>query len=172
MIMRSILALLFSTNIAFSCGDFVEVPFQDSYICVSPDYYEVDGVRTPMGMDQIEILLDRYDAILPTPEMVDAIWQHADLRLSPIPMAPGPRMTSIDYYIRHDSLIDEQIGDRNFVLVAGHKKDVVQQQVDGRVSIYGWHRSDGTPIQPLNSTTHSENYFDYSHGIRLIIIPD
>lgn len=37
----------------------------------------------------------------------------------------------------------------------------------GRVAIYGWHRSNGSPIQPL-STVHGEYYADYSHGIRLV----
>jgi hypothetical protein len=37
----------------------------------------------------------------------------------------------------------------------------------GRVAIYGWHRPDGTPIQPL-STVHGARYADYSHGVRLI----
>jgi hypothetical protein len=37
----------------------------------------------------------------------------------------------------------------------------------GRVAIYGWHRSNGDPIQPL-STVHGEFYADYSHGIRLV----
>jgi hypothetical protein len=35
------------------------------------------------------------------------------------------------------------------------------------VAIYGWHRSNGDPIQPL-STVHGEYYADYSHGIRLV----
>ena len=37
----------------------------------------------------------------------------------------------------------------------------------GRVAIYGWHRPDGTPIQPL-STVHGARYADYSHGVRLV----
>jgi hypothetical protein len=35
------------------------------------------------------------------------------------------------------------------------------------VAIYGWHRRDGKPIQPL-STVHEASYADYSHGIRLV----
>jgi hypothetical protein len=57
------------------------------------------------------------------------------------------------------------------VLTAGHKKDlVITRQLwstPGRVAIYGWHRSDGKPIQSL-STVHGARYADYSHGVRLV----
>jgi hypothetical protein len=57
------------------------------------------------------------------------------------------------------------------VLLAGHKKDLVLanrlSSNRGRVAIYGWHRGNGDPIQPL-STVHGEYYADYSHGIRLV----
>ncbi len=35
------------------------------------------------------------------------------------------------------------------------------------VIIYGWHRPDGTPIQPVYDG-HVNTYVDYSHGVRLI----
>jgi len=35
------------------------------------------------------------------------------------------------------------------------------------VAIYGWHRLDGLPIQPL-TTVHVNTYVDYSHGARLV----
>ena len=64
-----------------------------------------------------------------------------------------------------------QAGGRHGVLLAGHKKDLVLANRlsanRGRVAIYGWHRGNGDPIQPL-STVHGEYYADYSHGIRLV----
>jgi len=76
-------------------------------------------------------------------------------------------MTSVEYYVNHDSILDAQIGDRTFNIVAGHKKDVIVQQREGKVTIYGWHRLDGTVWQPVSSI-HPEDYYDYSHGIRFI----
>jgi hypothetical protein len=35
------------------------------------------------------------------------------------------------------------------------------------VAIYGWHKTDGRPIQPLYAG-HVDWYVDYSHGIRLV----
>jgi hypothetical protein len=56
-------------------------------------------------------------------------------------------------------------------MVSGHKKDVVITNLladkPGRIAIYGWHRCEGAPIQPL-STVHGARYADYSHGIRLV----
>ena len=37
----------------------------------------------------------------------------------------------------------------------------------GALAIYGWHRLDGRPIQPL-SLVHEASYADYSHGIRFM----
>ena len=58
------------------------------------------------------------------------------------------------------------------LLIAGIKKDVVQTPLlltrPDRVAIYGWHKLDGKPIQPL-TTIHRNTYVDYSHGIRLIL---
>ena len=35
------------------------------------------------------------------------------------------------------------------------------------MAIYGWHKLDGKPIQPL-TIVHKETYVDYSHGVRLV----
>lgn len=146
---------------------FVEVPFYGNTIVVSSDYYMEDGVRTPLSYPDALDVVKEYGCRLPTPEEVDAIWAAADLKLKPIFMTPGPQMTSPDYFIRHSRMIDEQIDGREFNLVAGHKKDIVQQQRKGRVTIYGWHTIDGAPIQPVSSV-HGDYYYDYSHGVRLV----
>jgi hypothetical protein len=56
-------------------------------------------------------------------------------------------------------------------LVAGHKKDVVitarLAQSPGKVAIYGWHHTNGDPIQPLY-LGHTAAWVDYSHGVRLV----
>ncbi|AHM04679.1 hypothetical protein roselon_02346 [Roseibacterium elongatum DSM 19469] len=147
-------------------------------ICVTPDYLAIgsdeDHVRVPLGLPAALRVADGFDMMLPTTRMVDAIYAQADLRLSPSPMTPGPQMSSTDYFLRHDATVDGQFaraGGRGGILVAGHKKDLVianrLSRAPGRVAIYGWHRSNGNPIQPL-STVHGEYYADYSHGIRLV----
>lgn len=164
-------ALIACTSIPVSdpCDDFVQVPFKESYICVSPDYYEIDGVRTPVSGVDARRIAEENNAILPTKEMVDAIYAHADVRLRAITMPPGPQMSSRSYYVTHDRLIDEELNGRTG-LIAGHKKDIIQPQKNGRVTIYGWHGTSGNPIQPVSSV-HGQYYFDYSHGVRLVRVP-
>ncbi|MEL6953363.1 MAG: hypothetical protein AAFY68_05835 [Pseudomonadota bacterium] len=147
-------------------------------ICVMPDYLALgsdrDFVRVPLGLPAALRLAEGFDMMLPTTRMVDAIYAQADLRLSPQPMTPGSEMSSTNYFLRHDAMVDDQyarVGGRLGALVAGHKKDVVLanrlSSNPGRVAIYGWHRSRFAPIQPL-STVHGAQYADYSHGIRLV----
>ena len=58
-------------------------------------------------------------------------------------------------------------------LIAGIKKDLVisgkliHDAKPGSVAIYGWHKPDGKPIQPLY-TGHINWWVDYSQGTRLV----
>ncbi|MBF0255524.1 MAG: hypothetical protein HQL47_03480 [Gammaproteobacteria bacterium] len=146
---------------------YVKIPFKDKYIYVSSDYYKVGGVRKPLSLKEAQRVARQHGAVLPTQEMVDAIWRHADLKLKPIPLQAGPLMTQPVYYLKHNSLIERQINNRSYDLVAGHKKDIIRPQRQGRVTIYGWHRLDGVPIQPT-SNVHDDDYDDYSNCLRLV----
>lgn len=147
-------------------------------LCVTPDYLAVgddqDYVRVPLGLPAAAQVAERFGFMLPTTRIVDAIYAQADLKLAPQPMPAGPQMRSTRYFNRHNATVEGQcraaglhIGE----LIAGQKKDLVLSNVlrahPGRVAIYGWHRTNGQPIQPL-STVHDEFYADYSHGIRLV----
>lgn len=157
------------------CKDFIPVNFNNLTICVAPDYYMEEGIRTPLGYSDALHLADSLGMLLPSVEMVDAIYQQADIKLAPIPMPPTDEMTTRAYFVRHHNLIEAQLADSGFTdtdligkLIAGHKKDVIAiDRTSDRVGIYGWHLSDSTVIQPF-STVHNREYFDYSHGIRLI----
>jgi hypothetical protein len=147
-------------------------------LCVTPDYLalgsDADHTRIPLGLRAATRIGDAFNMMLPTPRIVDLIYRAADLRLSPRPMPAGPRMRSTEYLTRHNATVAAQIreaGAAPGALISGHKKDVVltTRLTDrpGRVAIYGWHRANGQPIQPL-STVHGAGYADYSHGIRLV----
>ena len=147
-------------------------------ICVTPDYLalgsDADNARIPLGLRAATRLGDAFNMLLPTPRIVDLIYRAADVRLSPRPMPAGPQMRSTDYLMQHDATVDAQrrrAGAAPGALMSGHKKDVVLTTrlaaMPGRVAIYGWHRANGQPIQPL-STVHGAGYADYSHGVRLV----
>lgn len=103
-------------------------------------------------------------------------YRAAELKLEPAPIPPSDAMTTVPVFAQHNATVRAQrtaalaahpLG----ALVAGHKKDVVltPQLADapGKVAIYGWHKLDGTAIQPL-FLGHAASWVDYSHGIRLI----
>lgn len=147
-------------------------------ICVTPDYLalgsDADYVRVPLGLSAAGQIADHFNMMLPTTRMVDAIYAQAAVRLSPQPMQAGAQMSSTPYFLRHNATVEQQrVAARGPLgaLVSGHKKDLVLTNrlasSPGRVAIYGWHRGNGRPIQPL-STVHGANYADYSHGIRLV----
>ena len=147
-------------------------------IFVMPEYLAIGSdsnfLRIPMNLHTATAIADRFNFVLPTKKMVDAIYDRSACRFTPQPLPAGPQMMSTKYYQMHNAMIETQSQTRGFslgALVSGHKKDVVLtnrlNRNPDRIAIYGWHRSPGEPIQPL-STVHGAGYADYSHGIRLI----
>jgi hypothetical protein len=147
-------------------------------LCVLPDYLAVgddeDYLLVPLGLQAALSLAAQFGFDLPTRRMVDAIHRQAALRLEPRPLPASDAMRSTAYVELHNALVRQQragSGAALDVLTAGHKKDLVLtpllEAMPGRVAIYGWHRRDGRPIQPL-SLVHGERYADYSHGVRFV----
>jgi hypothetical protein len=143
---------------------------------VLPDYLAIgsddDFVRIPMAAPTAQRAADAWGCSLPTRKLVDLIWRESAVKLAPIPMTPGPQMMSNAYFLEHQQRIEAQlVGRPRDAFVAGDKKDLVITNMlaahPGRVAIYGWHETNGRPIQPL-STVHEASYADYSHGVRLI----
>ena len=145
---------------------------------VSPDYLSVgtndDWARiniTPMAAQKIA---DSFNCFLPTRKMVDDIYKAAKLKLEPVTMYAFRDSTPTMWH--HHLIVEGQRKGRKG-LIAGIKKDVVISGIpiaigtrDGRpdrVAIYGWHKLDGKPIQPLY-TGHINWWVDYSQGIRLV----
>ncbi len=140
----------------------------------SPDYLSVgtdkDWARiciTPMVAQKIA---DSFHCFLPTRKMADNIYHAAKVKLEPVPMYAFRDSTPTMW--QHHLIIEGQRKGRKG-LIAGIKKDVVisgkisHDAKPGRVAIYGWHKPDGKPIQPLY-TGHINWWVDYSQGIRLI----
>ena len=143
---------------------------------VAPDYLAIgsddDGFLTPLSPGIAQKIADFLGCSLPTPKMVDDIYACAAVKLTPLPIPPSPAMTTVPVFVQHNERITAQRkGKPLAALVAGHKKDVVIANkvfaTAGRVAIYGWHKADGKPIQPLY-TGHTSSWVDYSHGIRLV----
>jgi hypothetical protein len=148
---------------------------------VLPDYLAIgcgeDFCRIPMGPMTAQRVADLFGASLPTRKLVDDIYRHAELQLEPVSYYPvGDANERVEQFVRHNRDIEAQLskqGGSLGQLTAGIKKDVV---ISNKISdpsrthhvvIYGWHKLDGQPIQPLTNV-HIDTYVDYSHGVRLI----
>jgi len=137
-------------------------------LCIGTDD---DFVRVPMGAPVAQRVATLFNATLITRFLSDTIWKLSDVMLSPFPMAPTSEMCSTKWFVDHNQKVELARAGR-LGLVAGHKKDVVLTNAlaaaPRKVAIYGWHQTNGRPIQSLNASSHDIEYCDYSHGIRLV----
>ena len=139
---------------------------------VTSDYLSIgtddDWARIPLTPIFSQQIADRLDCFLPTTKIVDDIHRHANLKLPPIPLVENRDKSSTMYH--HHKLIQEQYKKQKGI-ISGIKKDVVitdqLMNKPDRVAIYGWHKLNNQPIQPLY-TGHVNWYVDYSHGTRLV----
>ena len=141
---------------------------------VAPDYLCIgtndDWARIPLTPMAAQIIADSFHCFLPTRKMVNDIYQQAVVKLEPVPMYAF-RDSSVTMWQHH--LIVEGQRKLRKGLIAGIKKDVVLSDQVSRYpkpdheAIYGWHKLDGKPIQPLY-IGHINWWVDYSHGIRLV----
>jgi hypothetical protein len=133
----------------------------------------------PMMPSTAQYLADQLQCSLPTQKMVDIIYSEADVQLDPQPIAWSEENVTVPVFMDHTDLIKQQLQQKGYnrpadSIIAGHKKDIIisnkiysPDRNYERVVIYGWHRSENDPIQPVYNG-HSALYADYSHGIRLI----
>ena len=141
---------------------------------VTSDYLSVgnsyDWARIPLTPIAAQIIADSLHCFLPTRKMVDDIYKAAEVKLAPVPMYIY-RDSTVTMWQHHLIIEGQRNGKKG--LIAGIKKDVVISDLltrsakTNRVAIYGWHKLDAKPIQPLY-TGHVNWYADYSHGIRLV----
>ncbi|MCC7402274.1 MAG: hypothetical protein IT214_12405 [Chitinophagaceae bacterium] len=140
----------------------------------APDYLSVgtdkDWARVNITPKAAQLIADSFQCFLPTRKMVDDIYKAAKVKLEPVPMYAFRDSTPTMW--QHHLIIEGQRRGRRG-LIAGIQKDVVisgkisRDPRPDRVAIYGWHKPDGIPIQPLY-TGHVFWWVDYSQGIRLI----
>jgi hypothetical protein len=163
-----------SGRFADSAGISHEVEYE-----VMPDYLSVGNdtnfCRIPMNPYTAQRLATAFGASLITAKLSDHIYQKAQVKLAPFNYIPsGNANELVPKFVEHQLQIEKQrkqAGSKNGELVAGIKKDIILSEriarQPGKVVIYGWHKPDGKPIQPVYSG-HVDWYVDYSHGIRLI----
>jgi hypothetical protein len=146
----------------------------------TPDYLAIgsddDYFLVPMSPNTGQRIADALHCSLPTPKMVDEIYAAAEVKLVPSPIPPTPAMTAVPVFSNHNATFRAQRAEQLQAhplgaLVAGHQKDVVISaklvSAPGKVAIYGWHQTNGVPIQPLY-LKHIASWVDYSQCTRLV----
>jgi hypothetical protein len=147
-------------------------------VFVTSDYLAIgdddDFVRLPVVRRTAVNVGRAAGCVLPTSKIVDAIYRAATCKVTSPSHGAGPHMASTELYVSHSREIDERRGAAGCALgalTAGPKKDLVmsarEREEPGRLAIYGWFTAAGAVIQPL-SLRHSEEYVDFSHGVRLV----
>lgn len=151
-----------------------------SYYVLS-DYFAIgsndDYFYVPMTPILAQKVANLTHCTLPTKNMVDEIYANAKIKLKPQNIAPTKAMTTVPVFIAHTDSVLKQLKPlvnqhNNGELTAGNKKDIIiSNKIFGestpRVVIYGWHRAERNPIQPVYNK-HTNLWADYSHGVRLI----
>lgn len=109
---------------------------------------------------------------LPTPELVNQIWQSADLRIAPQPMThdgSDAMIGSQELRDIHENAVGEAVvsvvkrnPSRTWRLLAGTHIDVVW--LDGGMGAFGAHRLDGRPMMPPSRLRGAH----YALGLRLV----
>lgn len=168
------------------CKSFVEIEFQynghTAVVEVLPDYLAIgsddDFCRIPVTPETAQLIADELNCSLPTPLMVDKIWENAGIKIIPITHVPnGNDNEKIWMFELHNSEIEDALSNhgtdwnRETTILGGLKKDIVITNrlsgIEDKVAIYGWHKPDGSKWQPLY-TGHTNTYMDYSHGVRFV----
>jgi hypothetical protein len=147
---------------------------------VAPDYFSIgsdeDYFLTPLTPFSAQKIADAFNCTLPTRKMVNQIYSNAIVKMIPTPIPPTVAMITVPIFKQHNEIVRQQRAAflKKFplgALTAGDKKDLVISarlaESPGKVAIYGWHQTNGLPIQPLY-LGHAASWADYSHGIRLV----
>lgn len=133
------------------------------------EYYVAPVYLAPIARCDLDHVLRSWGCELPSRELVDAIWEAADLRLNPWKLTRRPmtwkNACSAEAFEDQRRRVEEQIAGREFTLLAGSHKDFAD--LGSRVDLYGWHTLDGVPIEK-GATSHNALYVDYSQGLRLV----
>ncbi len=141
-----------------SVDNLVPVVFNGEVWLVAPDYIG------PIGINEAFNLAKNNGFELPSPGLVDAIWRQADVKLVPQPRNINvPQNAAL--FADQRARIAAQLAGRDFTLLAGSYKDVVQ--VKGHPDIYGWHVEDGVEIPFLGKGDASvpKGAFKYSKPV-------
>jgi hypothetical protein len=156
---------------------------------VMPDYISIDGMRVPMSGTTAQRVADHFGLNLPTPKMVDEIYQNADVQVQAQPLSgSGANVGGKQYSgkevvnkgvgyapfaVAYNDKVNQQLADKGAggdQIVAGFAKDVVPPAREGSLGLYGFYNAKGKPIQGGNGQTphDTKSHTEYGTFVRLV----
>jgi hypothetical protein len=139
-------------------------------IQVTTDALTILGVRFDVTAEGAQRIADQLHAILPTPRLLQLIWEQADVRLTPCTLPSDAEMASTTRMIAHSRCVDERIAGRKGLIVNVGKHWVLTNRLAGKRNLaanYGWFMKGRRPIQTVG-TRHDTAHVDYSQILRLV----
>ena len=139
-------------------------------IQVTKDALTILGVRFNVTAEGAQRIADQLHAILPTPRILQLIWEQADVRLFPCTLPADQEMASTVRMIEHSRCVDERIAGRKGLIVNVGKHWVLTNHITEKRNLaanYGWFMKGQRPIQTLG-TRHDTAHTDYSQVLRLV----
>lgn len=139
-------------------------------IQVTKDALTILGVRFNVTAEGAQRIADQLHAILPTPRILQLIWEQADVRLLPCVLPADTEMGSTVRMIEHSECVDKRIAGRKGLVVNVGKHWVLTNHITEKRHLaanYGWFQKGNHPIQTVG-TRHDTAHTDYSQILRLV----
>lgn len=139
-------------------------------IQVTKDALTILGVRFDVTAEGAQRIADQLHAVLPTPRILQLVWEQADVRLDPCTLPADANMASTARMIQHSECVDERIGGRHGLVANEGKHWVLTNRIAGKQNLaanYGWFMKGRRPVQTVG-TRHDTAHTDYSQIVRLV----
>jgi hypothetical protein len=139
-------------------------------IQVSTDALKILGVRVDVTAEGAQRVADSLGTILPTPRILQLIWEQADVRIEPCTSTADAHMATTARMIQHSECVDQRVGGRKGMVANEGKHWVLSNRTAGKENLaanYGWFLKGRRPIQTVG-TRHDTAHTDYSQIVRLV----
>jgi hypothetical protein len=139
-------------------------------IQVTTDALTILGVRFDVTAEGAQRIADQLHAILPTPRILQLVWEQAAVRIDPCTLPPDEKMASTARMIQHSNCVDQRIGGRAGMVANEGKHWVLSNRIAGKDNLaanYGWFMRGRRPVQTVG-TRHDTAHTDYSQVLRLV----
>jgi len=137
---------------------------------VTKDALTILGVRFDVTAEGAQRIADQLHAILPTPRILQLVWEQADVRLEPCTLPADAKMASTARMVEHSKCVDQRIAGRKGLVANEGKHWVLTNRIAGKTNLaanYGWFIKGRRPIQTVG-TRHDTAHTDYSQIVRLV----